>query len=329
MEITEIRVRFANRDDDRLKAYCAVTFDDEFVVRDVRVVAGTNGLFVAMPSRKQTVACPRCGHKNTAAVKFCNDCGARQSPYVPPEDGTRGKLHRDICHPVTPVFRQHLQEQIIEAYYAECERAKDPDYQPPSLEPEEEAESTAEGAVPAREREREGGPPRERARTRQTAKEVSEYDALIADLRRTTGEPGNERGAVSRRGAATGRDERRGTVAKPLRREPARTPRRMEEPTRRPLVNRPRGPATAERPQGTSRGRVAPQRRSQAEAVPRRSTGRPMEETPAPMPPRPMPEPEREPMAESPSTEGPPPTKPAHPEPQEQPEGVPFGAGIL
>ena len=59
MVITEVRVKLCNRVDDRLKAYCTVTFDDQFVIREVRVVEGTNGLFVAMPSRKTSTPCPR------------------------------------------------------------------------------------------------------------------------------------------------------------------------------------------------------------------------------------------------------------------------------
>ena len=64
MEITEVRVKLVENPDDRLQAFCSITFDDSFVVRDLKVIEGTNGPFVAMPSRKMTGHCPRCQCKN-------------------------------------------------------------------------------------------------------------------------------------------------------------------------------------------------------------------------------------------------------------------------
>ncbi|MEA2102483.1 MAG: septation regulator SpoVG [Thermodesulfobacteriota bacterium] len=52
MDITEVKV-FPVRDNEKLKAYASVVFDDCFVVRDLRVINGAAGLFVAMPSRKR------------------------------------------------------------------------------------------------------------------------------------------------------------------------------------------------------------------------------------------------------------------------------------
>ena len=64
MEITEVRVKLVEDTDDRLQAFCSITFDNSFVVRDLKVIEGTNGPFVAMPSRKMTAHCPRCHSKN-------------------------------------------------------------------------------------------------------------------------------------------------------------------------------------------------------------------------------------------------------------------------
>ena len=50
MEISEVRVKLVNNKDDRLKAFCSVTMDNEFVVRDIKVIEGVGGFFVAMPS---------------------------------------------------------------------------------------------------------------------------------------------------------------------------------------------------------------------------------------------------------------------------------------
>lgn len=51
MEITDVRIRKVN-DEGKMKAIVSVTFDDEFVVHDIKIIDGQNGLFIAMPSRK-------------------------------------------------------------------------------------------------------------------------------------------------------------------------------------------------------------------------------------------------------------------------------------
>ncbi|NLW17325.1 MAG: septation regulator SpoVG, partial [Firmicutes bacterium] len=51
MQITDVRIRKINTEG-RMKAIVSITLDDEFVIHDVRIVDGNNGLFVAMPSRK-------------------------------------------------------------------------------------------------------------------------------------------------------------------------------------------------------------------------------------------------------------------------------------
>ncbi|UCE61679.1 MAG: SpoVG family protein [Phycisphaerales bacterium] len=130
MEITDIRMRLVNSRTDRLKAFCTVTFDDEFVIRDIKIVEGTNGFFIAMPSRKATSPCPSCGHKNQVRARFCEECGAKLRVKPMPDDpAERVKLHRDIAHPITPAFREKLQTRIVEVYRMECEREPvDEDY---------------------------------------------------------------------------------------------------------------------------------------------------------------------------------------------------------
>lgn len=80
MNITDVRVRKINQDG-RMKAIVSVTFDDMFVVHDVKVVDGQNGLFVAMPSRK------------TAEGEF-----------------------RDIAHPISSAAREVIQSAVLEKY---------------------------------------------------------------------------------------------------------------------------------------------------------------------------------------------------------------------
>lgn len=52
MRISDVRIRIVKKDDAKLKAVASVTFDECFVVHDIKVINGSEGLFVAMPSRK-------------------------------------------------------------------------------------------------------------------------------------------------------------------------------------------------------------------------------------------------------------------------------------
>ena len=69
MEITEIRVVLRDSPDKKLKAYATVTFDNAFVVRNIKIIDGTNALFIAMPSRKVKQSCPKCAFKNELRSK--------------------------------------------------------------------------------------------------------------------------------------------------------------------------------------------------------------------------------------------------------------------
>lgn len=80
MEITDIRVRMVNKDS-KMKAVVSVTFDDEFVVHDIKVIEGEKGMFIAMPSRKAG-------------------------------DGE----YRDIAHPINSDTRDRLQSIILDKY---------------------------------------------------------------------------------------------------------------------------------------------------------------------------------------------------------------------
>ena len=134
MEISEVRVKLIDNKDDRLKAFCSMTMDDEFVVRDIKVIQGTGGYFVAMPSRKMSDHCAKCGGKNHLRARFCNNCGAAL-----PEDRAkknakgRLKLHADIAHPINAECRQRIQEKVIAAFKEELEKSKQPGYKPPEM----------------------------------------------------------------------------------------------------------------------------------------------------------------------------------------------------
>ena len=82
MVITEVKVFPVN--EDRLKAYVSITIDDCFVVRDLKIIEGTGGLFVAMPSKKR-------------------------------KDGQ----FKDIAHPLNQETRDLIERMVFEAYEAE------------------------------------------------------------------------------------------------------------------------------------------------------------------------------------------------------------------
>lgn len=131
MEITEVRVRLAERKQDRLRAFCSVTFDDAFVIRDVKVIQGDQGLFVAMPSRKLTDRCPSCSTKNQLRARHCSECGAKLAENrAELDDRGRPRLYVDIAHPVNTEARERIEQAVLVAYKEELERAGEPEYRP-------------------------------------------------------------------------------------------------------------------------------------------------------------------------------------------------------
>lgn len=129
MEITEVRVKLMEDSDDRLQAFCSITFDDCFVVRDLKIIEGANGPFVAMPSRKLTSHCHECGCKNHLRSSYCNQCGKRlQDNRVPRDSEGRTKLYADIAHPVNSECREMIQGRVIAEYQTEVERSQQPGY---------------------------------------------------------------------------------------------------------------------------------------------------------------------------------------------------------
>ena len=129
MEITEVKVKLVRDRGDRLQAFCLITFDEEFVVRDVKVIKGNNSYFVAMPSRKTSDHCEKCGCKNHLRAKFCNDCGAAlPAERAGMHSGTPPKLHADVAHPVTSACRSRIQDAVLEAFHSELEASREPGY---------------------------------------------------------------------------------------------------------------------------------------------------------------------------------------------------------
>ena len=127
MEITEVRIFLKDSPDKKLKAYATVTFDNAFVVRNIKVIEGTKGVFIAMPSRKIKQPCPKCNFKNESRSKYCNQCGG-QLPFVSvpvgQDVGNASNEQKDIAHPITQLFRDYLQKRVLEAF--EQEKIKSP-----------------------------------------------------------------------------------------------------------------------------------------------------------------------------------------------------------
>ena len=81
MKITDVRVRLISKDDSKLKAVASMTIDDCFVVNDIKVIDGTKGFFVSMPSKKTPDGEPR-----------------------------------DIVHPINTETREQVKTEILNAY---------------------------------------------------------------------------------------------------------------------------------------------------------------------------------------------------------------------
>ena len=124
MEITEVKVFLKEGQDKKLKAYATLTLDHCFVVRNVKVIEGNKGMFVAMPSRKMKEPCPKCHFRNAVRSKYCNQCGAtlpqaESRPLMTADEAARQSEHKDIAHPITADCRDYIQKKVLEAFDGE------------------------------------------------------------------------------------------------------------------------------------------------------------------------------------------------------------------
>ena len=129
MEITEVRVKLMSDPNDRLLGFCSITLDGSFVIRDLKIIQGGKGSFVAMPSRRLMDRCSRCHNKNHLRSRFCNHCGAelREDRSAKDADG-RAKLYADIAHPINSDCREMIQQKVMESYEQEIVLAQQPGY---------------------------------------------------------------------------------------------------------------------------------------------------------------------------------------------------------
>ena len=89
LKISDVRIRFVKKEDSKLKAVASITIDDCFVVHDIKVIEGTEGVFIAMPSRR------------TSEGEF-----------------------KDIAHPLNTETREALKNAILTAYDEESAKAE-------------------------------------------------------------------------------------------------------------------------------------------------------------------------------------------------------------
>ena len=120
MEITEVRVKLMSDPNDRLMGFCSITLDCSFVIRDLKIIQGGKGCFVAMPSRRLMDRCSRCHTKNHLRSRFCNHCGVPLSEDRSAKDfDGRAKLYADIAHPINCECREKIQAKVMVAFEQE------------------------------------------------------------------------------------------------------------------------------------------------------------------------------------------------------------------
>lgn len=123
MEITEVKIFLKDSPDKKLRAYATVTFDNVFVVRNIKVIEGSSGLFIAMPSKKIKQPCIKCNFKNEARSKYCNQCGSQlplsDRPLTAESVVSIQAEHKDIAHPITQSFREYLQKMVLGVFEQE------------------------------------------------------------------------------------------------------------------------------------------------------------------------------------------------------------------
>lgn len=135
MQITEVRIKLVSDVDDRLRAFCSITFDGEFVVRDLKIIQGQRGHFVAMPSRKLMEKCVRCSAKNDIKARYCSHCGVALPVNSQPDAGAapatatgRNRMFADIAHPINPLCRERIESAVLTAFEEEKVRSRQPGY---------------------------------------------------------------------------------------------------------------------------------------------------------------------------------------------------------
>ena len=115
-QITDVRISLNPYEKTKLRAVASMTLDNVFVVKDIKVIDGRKGLFVAMPCTQITKKCRGCKSNNPVSNKFCANCGKefkndRRLTLV-----RRKEDYRDIAHPICKDCRKYIEDTIVSAY---------------------------------------------------------------------------------------------------------------------------------------------------------------------------------------------------------------------
>ena len=146
MELTALRMdktpstpspKTDNRCSDLLACF-SLTFDDELVVHNAKLIRGRNGIFLAFPNRCKCDRCKECKSKNRITAKYCNNCGVKLDELrcwsLPNDNNGYTHIYDDIVHPITSDLRNYVFDEVMEAYEDECRAPGTivPIIQPPS-----------------------------------------------------------------------------------------------------------------------------------------------------------------------------------------------------
>jgi len=114
-EITDVKIALNDGTGSKLRAFATITLDDVFVIRDIKIIDGKKGLFVAMPCMQISEKCPGCGRRNVVHSRYCSNCGKAlpDSEHMPE---TRKEEYKDIAHPICPECRRYMENAIVSAY---------------------------------------------------------------------------------------------------------------------------------------------------------------------------------------------------------------------
>ncbi len=136
MNITNTQLDIIENPNGKLRAFCSLTFNHEFVVKNFKIIKGKHGLFVAMPSRKLTKPCYRCDNRAFRNANYCDRCGKEFDDRSGNSHHDTDETHSDIAFPIEDDFREQLEDRLIAAYRkrkeggsgVNVEHAKDENY---------------------------------------------------------------------------------------------------------------------------------------------------------------------------------------------------------
>ncbi|HAD61936.1 MAG TPA: hypothetical protein DCG12_22080 [Planctomycetaceae bacterium] len=109
MRVTNVEVSVNHRG--CVRAFCKLTFDNEFVIQDVKLIETDRGTFVAMPNRRTTGHCPHCAARIATNFQYCCSCG---SP-VDQASFAHDREYCDIAHPINRQCREMIEEAVKNA----------------------------------------------------------------------------------------------------------------------------------------------------------------------------------------------------------------------